>query len=105
MPGRKSRTQRSAVDTGRVRRPNAIVLDAKSVVPEAHLIKPPPNQFTHEVTRAQRYYYETAQGSSDGKYAAGTRVVLMFHDGGPTCRVVDARGLYVETAFKGLRPL
>jgi hypothetical protein len=34
---------------------------------------------------------------ADGEFSSGTRVVLMVYDGGEYCRVVDARGLYVET--------
>ena len=93
------------VDTGRMLRPKAVVLGDAALVPEHRLIKPPPNQFTHEIQRGQPYYYGRKSGRPDGHFAAGAQVVLMGHDSGGYCRVVDARGLYVATAFEGLRRL
>jgi hypothetical protein len=90
---------------GRVFRPKSIVLSDAALVPERNLIKPPPNQFTHVLRRSQPYFYTDAQRAPNGEFAAGTRVVLMVHDGGAYCRVVDGQGLYVETAFGGLRRL
>ena len=92
---------------GRMIRPEAVVLGDAAIVPARNLIVPPPNQFTHELRKAQPYYYTTAEGAAtpDGQFAAGTRVVLMIYDGGMYCRVVDAQGLYVETAYDGLRAL
>jgi hypothetical protein len=100
-PSQKGR----AVDTGRVTRPKAVVLSESSLVPPGRLLEPPPNQFTHEVQRAQPYYFEEASAAPAGRLAAGTPVVLMRHDGGASCHVVDSRGLYVSTAFEGLRRL
>lgn len=97
--------KRRAVDTGRMLRPKAVVLEDTTLIPEHRLITPPPDQFTHEVRRAQPYYYEQTSGPPDGQFAAGARVVLMGYDGGAYCRVVDSRGLYVATAFAGLRRL
>jgi hypothetical protein len=88
-----------------VLRPKAAVLPENALVPRERLIKPAPNQFTHEITRTQPYYYERAARTPDGEFAPGTRVVLMVYDGGRNCRVVDAQGLYVETIFEGLRSL
>ena len=90
-----------------MRRPKVEVLPDSALVPDANRIVPPPNRFTHEVIADQPYYYASPRAGSDppGTFAAGTKVVLLVHDGGPACRVVDGRGLYVATAFGGLRPL
>src|SRR5712672_1531722 len=88
---------------GRILRPESMVLSDAALVPERNLIKPPPNQFTHVLLRSQPYFYTDAEDAPNGEFAAGTRVVLMIHDGGTYCRVVDGQGLYVETAFGGLR--
>ena len=92
---------------GRMMRPKAVVLSDAAMLPEKNLIVPPPNQFTHELRQAQPYYYNQAQAAAtpDGEFAAGARVVLMVYDGSSYCRVVDAQGLYVETAYEGLRRL
>jgi hypothetical protein len=88
-------------------RPEASVLPESSLVPEGSLISPAPTQFTHELTRAQPFYFKGARKGArpDGELPAGTKVVLMSHDGGARCRVVDGRGLYVETESEGLREL
>lgn len=88
-------------------RPKATVLPASAQVPDQNLIRPPPNQFTHEVKREQPYYFNGPHQAAppEGKFSAGTQVVLLTHDGGPVCRVADHQGLYVATAFDGLRPL
>ena len=90
-----------------VRRPKATVLPDTALVPDGNVIKPAPNQFTHELVGTAPYYYSEAQHGSppDGELAAGTKVVLLWHDGGPRCRVADGRGLYVEIAFATLRKL
>jgi len=85
-------------------RPKATVLKRSALVPAEHLIKPPPAQLTHELTRSQPYYFARGSGQPDGKLAAGTRVKLL-EDDGEYCRVVDAQGLRVETACRGLRAL
>jgi hypothetical protein len=102
---KRQSTRKSTVNTGRVLRPKPNVLSDRALVPEARLIKPPPNQFTHVVLRAQPYYYGDTHDAADGELAAGTVVVLMVYDSGPYCRVVDAQGLYVETMYEGLRRL
>jgi hypothetical protein len=86
-------------------RPKSVVLGDATLIPEHRLITPPPDQFTHEVQHAQPYYYEQTSGPPDGQFTAGARVVLMRYEGGAYCRVVDSRGLYVGTAFAGLRSL
>ena len=88
-------------------RPKATVLPESAIVPPTCLIQPPPNRFTHEVTSEQPYYYaaSTPISAPDGTFPAGTKVLLLFHDGGSLCYVADARGLYVAIPFKGLRPI
>lgn len=80
-------------------------MPASAVVPPDRLIQPPPNHFTHRVRGRQPYYYGARAKRPDGEFAEGTRVVLMVHDHGKMCRVVDGQGLYVLTAFEGLRSL
>jgi hypothetical protein len=89
------------------RRPEATILNESALVPERNLIVPAPNQFTHELSQAQPYYYTAAQQGAppDGVFQAGTKVVLLVYDGGSQCRVVDSHGLYVETAYEGLKKL
>lgn len=89
-------------------RPDAVVLPESAVVPDKNIIRPAPNRFTHELARAQPFYYdESSRGCApDGELPAGTRVVLLVHDeGDPFCRVADGRGLYVEVEYKSLKPL
>jgi hypothetical protein len=88
-------------------RPKAVVLPDEALVPARNLISPPPNQFTHRLSRAAPYYYAGAQQAArpDGELPADTKVVLLVHDGGRYCRVVDGRGLYVETEYESLEPL
>jgi len=86
-------------------RPEAVVLSDTALVPAENRIKPSPNQFTHEVVQTQPFFYRDVSGSRDGEFPGGTRVVLMTYDGGSHCWVVDGRGLYVQTAYQGLRRL
>jgi hypothetical protein len=87
-------------------RPDAVVLPESAVVPDENTIRPAPNRFTHELARAQPFYYDVSRrgGTPDGELPAGTRVVLLVHDDGdPLCRVADGRGLYVEVEYDALR--
>ena len=87
-------------------RPKALVVPASALVPLDRLVQPPPNRFTHVERERQAYYYDARPGRRpDGEFAEGTPVVLMVHDRGGLCRVVDGQGLYVTTAFEGLRKL
>ena len=89
-----------------MRRPKAVVVPASALVPPDRLVQPPPNWFTHVVHERQPYYYDARPGRRpDGEFAEGTPVVLMVHDRGGLCRVVDGQGLYVTTAFEGLSKL
>lgn len=86
-------------------RPEAVVLPESAAVPDENVIRPAPNQFTHELTRDEPFYFGGAQQgrTPDGELPAGTKVVLLVHDGGAYCRVVNGRGLYVEVACDSLR--
>jgi hypothetical protein len=88
-------------------RPEVKVLPEGAVVPDRNVIKPAPNQFTHELTRPQPFYFDEARqsGPADGELGEGTPVVLLFHDGGAYCRVADGRGLYVEVEYDALRTI
>jgi hypothetical protein len=90
----------------RMLRPEAVVVQESALVPRGALVRPPPNQFTHVVRKRQPFYYGARTGArADGEFPKGTKVVLMVYRGGKTCRVVDRQGLYVLTAFEGLRRL
>lgn len=88
-------------------RPDAVVLPESAMVPDENIIKPAPNQFTHELTRPQPFHFGVVDEGRppNGEFPAGTLVVLLFHDGGPRCRVADARGLYVEVDYEALQPI
>ena len=88
-------------------RPKATVVPESAMIPPENLIVPPPTGFTHELKVAQPYYYSKTRPRqvADGRFSAGTSVVLLAHDGGRMCRVADARGLLVETSYSGLRKL
>ena len=92
---------------GKMLRPKADVLQESALIPTENRISHPPNQFTHELTRAQPFYYSGAPRGRPpaGEFVAGTKVVLLVHLGGKYCRVADHQGLYVETEHGGLRPL
>jgi hypothetical protein len=85
-------------------RPPVSILPEEALVPARNVISPPPNQFTHELTSDQPYYFEGSQ-KPDGTLTAGTRVHLLRHDGGKTCCVADGRGLYVQVDHTALRKL
>jgi hypothetical protein len=89
----------------RVLRPEPVVLGESAVVPAENLIRPPPDQFTHVLTRAAPFTFGGRRRRADGEFPAGTPVVLLVHDGGPRCRVADGRGLYVEIDFDALKKL
>src|SRR5215208_4211211 len=86
-------------------RPDPVVLPDDALVPPRHLISPAPNQFTHELTRPQAFSFDAGGATPAGELPAGTKVVLLVHDGGRDCRVVDGRGLYVRVAYDALRAL
>jgi hypothetical protein len=85
-------------------RPDPTVLADSAAIPDANRILPPPNQFTHELSRSAPYWYGRHDDSApSGEFPAGLQVILLVHDGGRFCRVADARGLYVEIEFEALR--
>ena len=88
-------------------RPDVIVLSGQALIPAGSLIAPAPNQFTHQLTRAQPIYFAGAGQVTelDGELPAATLVVLLVYDGGATCRVVDGQGLYVEVEYDSLKRL
>jgi len=87
-------------------RPAQIVMPASALEPGADVVSPPPNRFTHVVRVRQPFYVGSVlRGEAGGTLAAGAKVVLMVRGRGDVCRVIDRRGRYVTTSFKGLRPL
>lgn len=88
-------------------RPEAKVLADNALIPESNLISPAPNQFTHELTRTEPFYYSDAQPDRrpDGELEKGTKVVLLVLKDDKYCRVVDGRGLYVEVTCDSLKRL
>jgi hypothetical protein len=88
-------------------RPQAVEVSESAIVPDDNFISPPPNQFTHELTREQPFYYLSLQQGvpPDGQFAPGTKVVLLVCEGDDYCRVVDGQGLYVEVECDSLKKL
>ncbi len=88
-------------------RPQAIVLPDNAEVPAKNQISPPPNQFTHELTRPQPFYFSELQQAVPpaGEFPAGTKVVLLVHDGGRYCRIANGEGLYVVLEHDSLKQL
>lgn len=72
-----------------------------------NIIQPPPNQFTHQLTQDEPYYFIGPQQKSpaNGTFARGTKVVLMVDDGGNYSWVVDGKGIYALTACHSLKRL
>jgi hypothetical protein len=88
-------------------RPEAVVLPDDALVPQKGTFVPPPNRFTHEVTRSEPYYLSHAPEADrpDGTFGPQTKVVLLRHDGGERCHVVDGDGKYVQMSYDALRKL
>jgi hypothetical protein len=82
------------------------VLGADALVPDRHLIDPPPNRFTHTLTADQPYRFDQAEdrAHAGGVLAAGTRVIVIS-EGPESSRVADSTGLYVEVPNASLRPI
>ena len=81
-------------------RPEPRVLADGALVPDANVISPPPNRFTHELVRDVPYRLDRPARAHepDGVLEAGSSVVLLV-DGPELCWVVDASGLYVEVSL------
>jgi hypothetical protein len=88
-------------------RPNAVVLPESATIPEANLVLPAPDAFSHRVARAQPYFYAVPRRARapDGTFDAGTQVLVLKSTRGRWCHVADARGLRVVTARDGLEEL
>lgn len=87
-------------------RPAQTVMPASALASEPVVVLPPPNRFTHVVRARQPFYAgATATGEPGGMLPAGAKVVLMVRGTRDAARVIDRRGRYVTTSFKGLRPL
>ena len=87
-------------------RPAQAVVPASALEPEADVVSPPPNRFTHVVRSRQPFYVGSVlRGEAAGVLPAGAKVVLMVRGRGDVCRVIDRRGRYVVTSCKGLEPL
>ena len=92
---------------GEISRPEPEILPASAVIPNANLITPAPNQFTHEVVQPAPFYYseDDEDRAPDGMFERGTPVVLLHYEGGGRCHVADGRGLYVVVDRELLRRL
>ena len=87
-------------------RPAQTVMPSSALATELMVVTPPPNSFTHAVRAPQAIYAgNTLTGEAAGTLPAGAKVVLMVRGKGDVARVIDRRGRYVTTSFKGLRPL
>ena len=87
-------------------RPAQTVMPASALEPEAVVVSPPPNRFTHVVRGPQPFYLGSLlTGEPGGTLAAGAKVVLLVRGRGDVCRVIDRRGRYVATSCKGLKAL
>ena len=87
-------------------RPESRVLPDQSLVPEANLVRPPPEHLTHELVDDEPYRYDPPDrgGDPDGVLPAGTAVALL-EDGLERCRVATGDGLAVEIRRANLREL
>lgn len=89
--------------TSGVLRPTAEVLAADALVPAANVVQPPPDQFSHVLTRDEPYRFGTdPTATPDGELQRGTPVLVVVNDG-HHARVIDGRGLYVQVRSESLR--
>ena len=90
-------------------RPQFEILGEESLVPDENVVRPAPDRFTHQLVRAEPYFYGPGAAGDEaepaGRLPAGARVVLVGAGGRGRCRVVDGRGLSVEVACDSLRQL
>jgi hypothetical protein len=87
-------------------RPAQTVMPDSALASEPVVVSPPPNRFTHAVRAKQPFFAGPASpGVPAGTLGAGAKVVLMVRGTGDLARVIDRRGRYVLTSFKGLAPL
>ena len=101
MPSRRRRGKPDGET--RVLRPEVSVLSGDALVPSGNIVEPPPNHFSHELTRDEPYSYGTEpSAASDGQLTQGTPVLLVAVDGS-YARVIDPSGLYVRVRADSLR--
>jgi hypothetical protein len=96
-------TKAEAAQESGVVRPAARVLAADALVPAANLVEPPPNKFSHVLTRDEPYHYGSdMKAPPNGELRQGTPVLLVSDDG-HHARVIDEHGLYVRVRTDSLR--
>lgn len=91
----------------RMLRPKAVVLPDSALVPSANQ-GTPPKRFTHQVVAEQPFHYAApppGAAASDGRFAPGTKLLMLERGDGPLCWVQDGQGVCAWTAFAGLRAL
>lgn len=95
------------LNLGKITRPKMQVLPDSAMMPPGKILHTPPAGCSHQLTIEQPYYCEEPHkdASPAGEFAAGDRVRLLSHEGGEFCKVADAKGLVVFTAFAGLAPI
>jgi hypothetical protein len=99
----KRRAAAKASQKSGVLRPTAEVLSADALIPAANIVDPPPEEFSHELTRDEPYHFGSGtKGPPDGEFRRGTRVVVVTDDG-HHAGVIDERGLYVHVRADSLR--
>jgi hypothetical protein len=93
-------------EIGEMLRPEFVVVPDEALVPDANIIRPAPNRFTHEVIDDELYHFDRdgATDRPDGVLPAGTPVVVLV-EGEELWRVADASGLYIEVHRTNLRAL
>jgi hypothetical protein len=93
-------------EAGRMLRPEARVLGEEAVIPDEHVIRPPPNRFTHELRADEPYRFDMSgrPGETHGVLARGTPVLLLREEGDRS-RVVDGAGVYVEVPSSSLEAI
>jgi hypothetical protein len=92
-------------ESGRMLRPDFVVLGDDALVPGPGVVTPPPVRFTHELVRDEPYWFgpgDRRDREPDGVLAAGTPVVVVGSEGGRS-RVVDATGLLAEVPTSAVR--
>lgn len=82
-----------------------VVMPDEALAPAECRVTPAPNRFTHRLLRPQPFRYQATGGAPSGVLPVGAPVVLMVHNGGARCRVIDGQGRYVEIDYDSLQAL